>query len=134
MTPAGRGDGSVPRFAEAALAAMDREKEVDIETTSASGEKHSVTIWIVVVDGVPYVRSVRAKKGRWFRELMRAGEGWIVAAKQRVQVRPTLVTSEDENARISDAIEAKYRSSPASVRSMLRPDTLPTTARLDPVS
>ncbi len=34
-----------------------------------------MTIWIVVVDKVPYVRSVRGAKGRWYRELTARNEG-----------------------------------------------------------
>ena len=46
-------------FPKAVIERFDATKTVDIETRSAKGTKHSVPIWIVVVDGVPYVRSVR---------------------------------------------------------------------------
>ena len=119
-------------FPPLVLEAFRVKHEVDIETTSAKGETHRVVIWIVVVDGVPYVRSVRAKKGRWFRELMRHGEGAVRVGKQRVPVRAVLVTDDGENAKVSEAIQAKYDRPRASVLAMIRPDVLPTTARLEP--
>ena len=113
------------------LEAFRVKHEVDIETRSAKGETHRVVIWIVVIDGVPYVRSVRARKGRWFRELMRHGDGAILVGKQRVPVRAVLVEDAAENARVSEAIEAKYDRPRASVIAMIRPEVLPTTARLE---
>jgi hypothetical protein len=119
-------------FPPLVLEAFRVKHEVDIETKSAKGETHRVIIWIVVVDGVPYVRSVRAAKGRWFRELMRHGEGAILVGRQRVPVRATLVAGADENVRVSDAIQNKYDRPRASVLAMIRPEVIPTTARLDP--
>ena len=66
-------------FAADVIKRFDETKIVEIETVSPKGTKHSVPIWIVVVDGVPYVRSVRGPKGRWYRELLANGEGAIVA-------------------------------------------------------
>ena len=119
-------------FSPVVLEAFRVKHEVDIETRSAKGATHRVIIWIVVVDGVPYVRSVRAKRGRWFRELMRHGEGAIHVGRQRVPVRAVLVDDKDENARVSDAIQQKYDRPRASVLAMVRPEVLPTTARLEP--
>ena len=121
-------------FPPVALEAFRVKHEVDIETTSAKGVVHRVVIWIVVVGGVPYVRSVRAQKGRWFRELMRHGEGAILVGRQRIPVRASLVGDAAENARVSEALEEKYVRPRASVLAMIRPDVLPTTARLDPAT
>jgi hypothetical protein len=119
-------------FPPLVLEALRVKQEVDVETRSAGGEAHRVVIWVVVVDGVPYVRSVRAGKGRWFRELMRHGEGAVHVGKQRVPVKATLVTDATENGRVSEAIEQKYERPRASVLAMIRPEVLPTTARLEP--
>ena len=51
-------------FPKAVVERFDATKTVEIETRSAKGTKHAVPIWIVVVDGVPYVRSVRGPAGR----------------------------------------------------------------------
>jgi hypothetical protein len=67
-------------FPPAVLKSFDETKVVDIETRSAKGTKHLIPIWIMVVDGVPYVRSVRGPAGRWYRELLASGDGAIVVA------------------------------------------------------
>lgn len=114
------------------LEAMRAKREVEIETTSARGETHRVVIWIVVSDGVPYVRSVRGAKGRWFRELLRTREGAVHVGSRRIPVRASRVNEAALNARISEAIQGKYDRPRASVLAMVRPEVLPTTARLDP--
>lgn len=119
-------------FSEVALKKIGETKEIDIETRSADGQLHSVIIWIVVVDGVPYVRSVRGPKGRWFRELMAREGGALKIGRVRYPVRPTLVQDEATNERVTQAIRSKYRSSVASVAAMVRPEVLATTARLEP--
>jgi len=108
-------------------------REVDIETTSARGAVHRVVIWIVVVDGVPYVRSVRGPKGRWFREFLAKGEGAVHVGARRIPVRATRVTDPVETARVSEAIQEKYDRPRASVVAMVRDEVLATTARLDPL-
>jgi hypothetical protein len=122
----------VSGFSDVALKKLDETKEVDVETRSADGKLHSVIIWVVVVDGVPFVRSYRGPKGRWFRELMARKEGAIKIGRVRYPVRPRLVKDEATNERVSEAIRTKYRSSKASVAGMVRPEVLATTARLDP--
>lgn len=119
-------------FSEVALEKLDETKEVDVETRSADGKLHSVIIWIVVVGGVPYVRSVRGPRGRWFRELMARKEGAIKVGRGRYPVRPVLVKDEATNELVSQAIRTKYRTSKASVAAMVRPEVLATTARLEP--
>ena len=119
-------------FSDVALKAFADTREVDVETRSADGKLHSVIIWIVVVDGVPYVRSVRGPKGRWFRELMARKEGAIKVGRVRYPVRPKLVKDEATNGRVSQAIRTKYKTSKASVSAMVRAEVLATTARLEP--
>jgi hypothetical protein len=108
-------------------------KIVDIETRSSKGTKHSVPIWIVVVDGVPYVRSVRGPQGRWYRELLAHSEGAIVVGGKHVPVRATQDTTAKAIEAVSGALRRKYPRSGQSLASMLRDDVLDTTVRLDPV-
>lgn len=110
---------------------MDVAKEVDVETKSPEGKVHRVTIWIVVVDGVPYVRSVRGTRGRWFRELVSRKEGALHVGSRRVPVRPTKVRPQELIDEVSAALWRKYPKT-ASLFSMLRYVTLDTTLRLDP--
>ncbi len=87
-------------------------------------------IWIVVVDGEPYVRSVRGSAGRWYRELLAGQHGTLVVQGRRVTVRPARVRSAALVARASEAFREKYRAS-GSLASMLRREILDTTLRLE---
>jgi hypothetical protein len=119
-------------FPAAVLKRFEETNIVEIETRSAKGTKHSVPIWIVVVDGVPYVRSVRGPKGRWFRELLARGEGAVVAGGKRTAVKARHDRTKAAIESTSDALRRKYKSSGASLASMLRADVLDTTVRLEP--
>ena len=119
-------------FPKAVVERFDATKTVEIETRSPKGAKHSVPIWIVVVDGVPYVRSVRGPAGRWYRELLAHGEGAVVADGKRTPVRATHDRSAKAIEAVSDALRRKYSRSGQSLRSMLRDDVLDTTVRLEP--
>jgi hypothetical protein len=119
-------------FAPDVLRRFDETKIVEIETVSPKGTKHSVPIWIVVVDGVPYVRSVRGPKGRWYRELLARGEGAIVAGGKRTAVKAKKDRTKAAIDGTSDALRQKYKTSGSSLASMLRADVLNTTVRLVP--
>jgi hypothetical protein len=119
-------------FSPAVLKSFDETKVVDIETRSAKGTKHLIPIWIVVVDGVPYVRSVRGPAGRWYRELLARGEGAVVAGAKRTAVRATKDSSAEAIEAVSAALRKKYARSGQSLQSMLRANVLDTTVRLDP--
>ena len=120
-------------FPPAVLKSFDETKVVDIETRSAKGTKHLIPIWIMVVDGVPYVRSVRGPAGRWYRELLASGEGAVVADARRTPVRAQQDTSPEAIEAVSAALRKKYPRSGQSLQSMLRANVLDTTVRLDPV-
>lgn len=114
------------------LERFDKTEVVDIETRSAKGTTHSVPIWIVVVDGVPYVRSVRGPQGRWYGELLARGEGAVVAGGERTAVKATHDSAKASIESTSDALRRKYKGSGQSLASMLRSDVLDTTVRLEP--
>ena len=118
-------------FPDLLLTRFDGAKEVDIETRSPEGAVHKVTIWIVVHDGAPYVRSVRGKKGRWYRELVAQKEGAIHVGSRKVAVRPSAISSPELIDHVSAAFWRKYTKN-NSLFSMLRSATLDTTLRLDP--
>ncbi len=117
-------------FPELLLQRVDVAKEVDIETRSEEGTVHRVTIWIVVVDGEVYVRSVRGKSGRWYRELLARKSAVLHIGARRVAVRPSPVTTTDAIDAVSAGFWRKYEKS-ASLFSMLRLSTLHTTLRLE---
>ena len=118
-------------FPKILLERLDVAAEVEIETRSADGAVHRVPIWIVVVDGAPYVRSVRGKTGRWYRELIARKEGAVQVGSRRIAVRPAQVRSPELIDQVSAALWRKYPKS-APLFSMLRLVTLDTTLRLEP--
>ena len=118
-------------FPDLLLTRFDVAKEVDIETQGPDGKVHKVTIWIVVHDGAPYVRSVHGKKGRWYRELIARKQGVLHVGTRKVPVRPAAVAEPELIDQVSAALWRKYPRS-ASLFSMLRLVTLDTTLRLDP--
>ena len=110
---------------------LDRTGEVEIETRSRSGAKHRVIIWVVVVDGVVYVASVRGKRGRWWREAVADKRATLIAARRRLDVRAHRVRSEATKRAVSRAYAKKYPRSGASLAAMQRRDALDTTLRLE---
>ncbi|MEO8632454.1 MAG: DUF2255 family protein [Chloroflexota bacterium] len=119
-------------FTPELIKSFDETGVVEIETVSPEGTKHLMKIWLVVVNGVPYVRSVRGTKGRWYRELLARGEGAIVVRGKRTPVKAKRDSTKAAIDGTSDALRRKYKTSGASLDSMLRADVLDTTVRLEP--
>jgi hypothetical protein len=114
------------------LARIDAALEVEIETWAATGAPvHRVIIWIVTDGGDVYVRSVQGSGGRWYRELMATKEAVLQVGGESIPVRAESAATTDAIERCSRALADKYASDPA-LRTMLRPDTLQTTIRLEP--
>ena len=102
--------------------------EVDMETRPG----RQVPIWIVVDGDQVYVRSVRGPKGLWWQRLSGGGTAHLHAGGKSWQVRGDPV-SDAQVQRVSDAITSKYqRRWPGPTAAMLRPETLPTTLRIQP--
>ena len=119
------------QFEEPLLNQLNSREEIDIETRSATGRPHRITVWVVVVDNNVYVRSVRGRSGRWYQEITANPQGAIYVDGQRISVRAIPVTDPATIARVSNAYLQKYRGSPF-VNGLLREETLPTTLRLEP--
>ncbi len=120
------------QFEEPLLNQLNSIEEIDIETQSATGRTHRTTIWVVVVDNDVYVRSVRGRAGRWYREITANLQGAIYIDGRRLPVRAIPITDLATIARVSNSYLQKYRNSPF-VNSLVREETLPTTLRLEPV-
>jgi hypothetical protein len=116
------------------LRLLDDNREVKIETRrDAEFPEHRTIIWVVVVEGEVFVRSVRGPRGRWYREISSNPEGALHVENNRIPVRATHATDDTTVDKVSDAIRSKYgETSPKSTASMVRPDTLPTTLKLSP--
>jgi hypothetical protein len=113
---------------------LDETKEVQIETRrDEDAPAHRTTIWVVTVDGDVFVRSVRGEKGRWYRKVSANPSAALHVGDRRIPVRAVPVTDEPTVGALSEAYRSKYgRTSPASTRAMVQPETLPTTLKLEP--
>jgi hypothetical protein len=104
-------------------------KEVAIRTTKPPGS--AVIIWIVVSGTNVFVRSVRGAKGRWYRDLATGGPATLEFNGEQLAVQAVPATDADSTERASQEFLSKYRSSPYAA-SIVRPEVLETTLRLDP--
>ena len=116
------------------LGLLDETREVYIETRrDDDSPEHRTIIWVVVIEGEVFVRSVRGFKGRWYREISSNPEGALYVADNRIPVRATPATDETTVEAVSAAFRSKYeKSSPSSTAAMVRPEILPTTLKLSP--
>ena len=120
-------------FDDATLALLHETDEVEIETVSEDGVMHRTTIWVVADERDAYVRSVRGARGRWYRELRERPDGALVVDDRRLAFRTVAATDPATVELVSDLFRAKYgERSAARTASMLTPETLPTTLRLEP--
>jgi hypothetical protein len=122
------------RFDPETLNLLDETQEVRIETRRDEGSPvHRTIIWVVVVDGEVFVRSVRGPNGRWYREMSGNPAGALHAGDRRIPVRAAPATDAPTTRAVSEAIRSKYeRDWPGPTAAMVRPDVLPTTLKLSP--
>jgi hypothetical protein len=114
------------------LRRVDAAEEVEIETRRGPAAAGRTIIWIVVDGGQVYVRSVRGPSGKWYQRLRADPGGAIHVAGTRTTVRAVPVDDAAEIERVSAALRRKYARHHGPLASMLRPETLPTTLRLEP--
>ena len=121
-------------FAAEILSLLDEAEEVYIETRrDADSPEHHTIIWVVVVEGEVFVRSVRGPKGRWYREISANPEGVLHAEDTRIRARATPATDEMTTDAVSEAIRSKYEDAwPGPTAGMVRQEVLPTTLELSP--
>ena len=118
-------------FEPGELTALERTPEVRIETQAPDGPVHQTIIWTVVDDGAVFVRSVRGRRGRWYREAIANPAVAILVDGTRLAATAIPAADPDSIDRCSAAFRRKYAGDPA-VRSMIRGDVLGTTLRLEP--
>lgn len=120
------------QFDASTLRLIDAAYEVDIETTRPNGSAHQTTIWAVVEGGEVYVRSVRGDRGFWYQAALdRPADVYLHVDGERIAARAVAASDAEAIARCSDGLSKKYRAD-GSLRSMLRPNVLATTIRLEP--
>ena len=119
------------KFPPDVIAAIAQREEVEIET----GGRRTI-IWIAVDGQDVFVRSVRGEKGRWYQSILADPRATLhfrgrpkLAA---VGVRGVHAPDPESVAACTRGLQAKYARDPA-LKSMLQPNTLPTTVRLEPL-
>jgi deazaflavin-dependent oxidoreductase (nitroreductase family) len=120
------------RFADDIIERLTGAPEVDVETTGRrSGLTRRTTTWVVVDDGVPYVRSEYGDAGQWYQNALAEPRLGLILDGRRHAVTATLVSDPAELGKVSDQLRAKYgRSSGVGV--MVDPKVEPMTLALSP--
>lgn len=120
------------QFDAATLRRIDTAYEVGIETTRPDGSTRQTTIWAVVNGGEVFVRSVRGDRGYWYQAALdRPADVYVHVEGERIPARAVAASDVQAIARCSEGLSKKYRADGA-LRSMLRPNVLATTIRLEP--
>lgn len=117
-------------FEESDLAALDRAKEIDIETRAADGTIHRTIVWVMVRDGVVYLRSYKGASGRWYRNALADPAVALHVDGRRLAARALPATDPASVEACSQGLRDKYRTS-HSLDAMLAEAVLPTTLRLE---
>ena len=113
------------------LEILDDVKRVVIETRSGD-RVVSTIIWVVVDEGDVFVRSVRGDGGKWYQRVLADPEVALRVGDDRFPFRAVPAGDPESVERVSEALRRKY-SPGGSLDSMLLPEVLGTTLRLDPV-
>ena len=106
----------------------------DVREVAIRTEKHpksAVVIWVVVADDEVFVRSWLGAKGRRYRDLAARGPATLEFAGRRLAVQAHPASDPAAVARTSREFLRKYQRS-SHAQEMVRPETLPTTLRLEP--
>ena len=114
------------------LTLLDHTEEVHVRTRSGDRTVDTI-IWIVIVDGTAYVRSVDGKTGHWYQRALADPRVSILVDGGEIGFTAVHVDDPDEIERVSDALRAKYRPG-GSLDRMVRDEVLDTTLRLEPGS
>ena len=121
------------RFDHHTLVRLEEADEIEMRTPRGDGSTSSRPIWVVVVDGAPYVRSYQGERGAWYRRARADGRANIGVEGDNVAVRVVPDTGGDLDARVSRAYHDKYgRRSPGPTEAMVTPQVVATTLRLEP--
>jgi hypothetical protein len=119
-------------FTEDTLRAIDRAKEIQIETAGRpDAEVHRTIIWIVVDGDEVFVRSWRGPSARWYREAVANPNVAIYVDGERIEARAIPARDPSSIRRASAELEHKYAGDSAT-QSMVREEILDTTLRLAP--
>jgi hypothetical protein len=112
--------------------------EVEMLVPGPDGAMTSRPIWIVVVDGVPYVRSFTGERGKWWQRVRQDRQGVLRVGSTRIPFAAKPLTKQELegelNRRVSEAYEEKYGDRwPQYVEPMVSDEIAATTLRLEPL-
>ena len=128
--PAHERDRPVPQtFDAATLASLHSTKEVRIRT--ARHKRNGIVIWVGVADDAVFVRSVRGPTGKWYVAAAAEGQATLEVGGRQLPVQVVPIADQGTIEAVSQAFLTKYATSPYA-KSIVAPDTLSTTLRLDP--
>jgi hypothetical protein len=112
---------------------LGKAEEVQIGSVRPDGTlRKPVTVWAIRHGDDLYIRSVRGRKGHWFRGAQEKHEGWIRAGG--VQEDVTFIDAgHDIDDDVDAAYRAKYRRYAGSIlNSVLTPEARSSTMKLVP--
>jgi hypothetical protein len=118
-------------FADEDLARLDAAEEIEIETQAPGQSARRTVIWVIVDDGVVFIRTFKGPDSRWYRDALANPAVAIHVDGRRLPATAIPATDPDSIERTSSGFRLKYaddRSMPA----MVAPDVLETTLRLEP--
>ncbi len=113
------------------LVAIDRTREVEIETRATDGTTHRTIIWVVADGGDVLIRSYNGPNARWYREALTDPSVALHVEGHRLPATAVPASDPDSIARASAGFARKYAGDPATPR-MNRPEVLDLTFRLEP--
>ena len=120
------------RFDHHTLVRLAEADEIEMRTPRADGTASSRQIWVVVVDGIPYVRSYAGARGAWYQHARRDGRAEVGVDGETLAVRAVPAAGEADE-QVSAAYHDKYgRQSPGPTEAMVTPQVVATTLRLEP--
>jgi hypothetical protein len=118
-------------FSPADLEAIDRAREVDIETQPPEGDPHRVTIWAVVDDDDVFIRSWKGDSARWYQDIQANPGVAIHVDGRRIPATAIPATDPDSVERTSNGFRTKYKGDPGAEQ-MCAERILDTTLRIEP--
>src|SRR3954468_13010287 len=120
------------RFDHHTLILLAEADEIEMRTARGDGTASSRPIWVVVVDGLPYVRSYAGERGAWYRHARRDGRAEVGVGGETLPVRAIAAAGKADE-QVSAAYHDKYgRQSPGPTEAMVTPPVVATTLRLEP--
>jgi hypothetical protein len=118
-------------FAEDELARLEAAEEIEIETQAPGSAARRTVIWVVVDDAEVFIRTYKGPKSRWYRDALANPAVAVHVDGNRLAATAIPATDPDSIERTSAGFLRKYASDSAA-KTMVAPDVLETTLRLEP--